>query len=41
MGWTDEQVKEMWSNVDIPKWEEIFDKFDKERERIMNQEPHW
>ena len=41
MGWTDEQVKEIWSNVDVPKWEAIMKKYDNERERIMNREPHW
>jgi hypothetical protein len=41
MNWTDEQVKEIWSNVDIPKWEAFFEKNDDERKRIMNGEPHW
>jgi hypothetical protein len=40
MDWTDEQVKEIWSNV-LPKWEAMFEKLDDERERIMNGEPHW
>ena len=41
MGWTDEQVKEIWANVDIPKWEAVFKEMDDERKRIMNHEPHW
>ena len=41
MGWTDEQVKEIWSNVDLPKWKPIFEKYDDVRERFMNGEPHW
>ena len=41
MGWTDEQVKEIWSNVDVPKWEAIFEKYDDVREQLMKGEPHW
>jgi hypothetical protein len=41
MDWTDEKVKEIWSNIDVPKWEALFEKMDDERERIMNGEPHW
>lgn len=40
MGWTDEQLVELWSGTG-PKWEAEFTTSDVERAEIMGDEPHW
>jgi GNAT superfamily N-acetyltransferase len=41
MGWTDEEIDEMWSNVSEENWNVAFGKADDERKEILGDEPHW
>jgi GNAT superfamily N-acetyltransferase len=39
--WTDADIKEMWSGVDMEVWEGRFEKDDQRRKEILGDEPHW
>jgi hypothetical protein len=41
MGWTDEDVKQMWSAFDKEVWQSVFLTFDGVREKVMGSEKHW
>ncbi|KAI8938752.1 hypothetical protein NX059_004619 [Plenodomus lindquistii] len=41
MGWTDEEVDEMWSHTDDEAWSKQFAKDDDTRKEIFGEERHW
>ena len=41
MGWSDEEVADMWAGVDIEYWDKEFRHFDDVRAKVVGEEPHW
>jgi GNAT superfamily N-acetyltransferase len=41
MGWTDEEIEEMWSHVSDETWNVQFGKDDETRREITEGQPHW
>jgi GNAT superfamily N-acetyltransferase len=41
MGWTNDEIDEMFEHVSPTDWNEQFDKGDKIRAELMGEEPHW
>ncbi|KAF1941241.1 hypothetical protein EJ02DRAFT_455313 [Clathrospora elynae] len=41
MGWTDEEIDEMWEHVSDEAWNVEFAKDDEIRRELMGEEPHW
>jgi GNAT superfamily N-acetyltransferase len=41
MGWSDADVAEMWTGVDVEAWDKQFGDCDGVRKEVMGEEPHW
>jgi GNAT superfamily N-acetyltransferase len=41
MGWSDEEVDEMWSRTSVEAWDGNFGDCDRIRKELMGDEPHW
>ncbi|KAF2651215.1 hypothetical protein K491DRAFT_696617 [Lophiostoma macrostomum CBS 122681] len=41
MGWSDEEIEEMWEHTSIEAWDGQFRGDDKKRDEVMKGEPHW
>ncbi|PVH97924.1 hypothetical protein DM02DRAFT_532181 [Periconia macrospinosa] len=41
MGWSDEEVDEMWSGTDLAGWDDEMAKNDEDRRRYFDGEEHW